>query len=95
MEPLLPSLHNLPVFFTVVISLLLMAGLSTVALSRQLPPGPGLTRLKGLVLLPLWVLTLIWTGLVAAMGVFVGGVAGSWLYPLLGLLVVPVSQLFQ
>ena len=93
MEPLLPSLHNLPVFFTVVISLLLMAGLSAVALSRQLPPGPGLTRLKGLVLLPLWVLALIWTGLLAAMGVFVGGVAGSWLYPLLGLLVVPVFVL--
>jgi TPR repeat protein len=93
MEPLLPSLHNLPVFFTVVISLLLMAGLSVVALSRQLPPGPGLTRLKGLVLLPLWVLTLIWTGLVAAMGVFVGGMTGSWLYPLLGLLVVPVFVL--
>ena len=65
MEPLLPSLHNLPVFFTVVISLLLMAGVSAIALYRQLrqqPPGPRLTWLKGMVLLPLWVLTLIWTG---------------------------------
>jgi len=96
MEPLLPSLHNLPVFFTVVISLLLMAGLSAIALYRQLrrpPPGPGFIRLKGIVLLPLWVLVLIWTGLVAAMGVFAGGMTGSWLFPLLGLAVVPVFAL--
>ena len=96
MEPLLPSLHNLPVFFTVVISLLIMAGVSAIALYRQLrqqPPGPRLAWLKGMVLLPLWVLTLIWTGWVAAMGVFTGGMTGSWLYPLLGLLVLPVFAL--
>jgi TPR repeat protein len=96
MEPLLPSLHNLPVFFTVVISLLLMAGLSAIALYRQLhrpPPGPGFIRLKGIVLLPLWVLVLIWTGLSAAMGVFAGGMTGSWLFPLLSLAVVPVFAL--
>lgn len=96
MEPLLPSLHNLPVFFTVVISLLLMAGLSAIALYRCMcrpPPGPGFIRLKGIVLLPLWVLVLIWTGLAAAMGVFAGGMTGSWLFPLLGLAVMPVFAL--
>jgi TPR repeat protein len=96
MEPLLPSLHNLPVFYTVVISLLVMAGLSGFALYRQLcrrPPGSRFTRLKGFVLLPLWVLCLIWTGLAVAMGVFVGGMTGSWYYLLLGLGVVPVFVL--
>ena len=96
MESLLPSLHNLPVFFTVVISLLIMAGVSAIALYRQLrqqPPGPRLTWLKGMVLLPLWALTLIWTGWVAATGVVVGGMVGSWFYPLLGLLVLPVFAL--
>jgi TPR repeat protein len=96
MEPLLPSLHNLPVFYTVVISLLVMAGLSGFALYRQLcrrPPGSRFTRLKGFVLLPLWVLCLIWTGLAVAMGVFVGGMTGSGYYLLLGLGVVPVFVL--
>lgn len=97
MEPLLPSLHNLPVFFTVVISLLLMAGLSAYVLVyrwlRQRPPGPGFTWLKAGVLLPLLLLTLIWTGLSAAMGVFVGGLSGSWFFLLLGLAVVPVFAL--
>lgn len=97
MEPLLPSLHNLPVFYTVVISLLLLAGLSAYALIyrwlRQRPPGPGFTWLKAGVLLPLFLLTLIWAGLSAATGVFVGGVAGSWPYMLLGLAVVPVFAL--
>jgi hypothetical protein len=96
MEPLLPSLHNLPVFYTVVISLLVMAGLSGFALYRQLrrrPPGPRFARLKGFVLLPLWLLCLVWTGLAVAMGVFVGGMTGSWLFPLLGLAVVPVFVL--
>jgi TPR repeat protein len=99
MEPLLPSLHNLPVFFTVLISLLLMAGLSAYTLVyrwlRQRPPGPGFTWLKAGVLLPLLLLTIIWTGLSAAMGVFVGGVTGSWPYLLLGLAVVPVFALLS
>ena len=93
MEPLLPTLQNLPVFYTVLISLLLMAGLSAFSLYRRLrrrPPGPGFTWLKGLMLLPLWLLTLIWTGLAVAMGIFTGGMTGSWLFPLLGLVVLPV-----
>ncbi len=96
MEPLLPALHNLPVFFTVLISLLVMAGLSGFALYRRLrqrPPEPGFAWLKGLVLLPLWVLTLIWTGLAAFMGVFAGAMTGSLYFPLLGLAVVPVFAL--
>jgi hypothetical protein len=50
MEPLLPALDNLPVFYTVVISLLVMAGLSGYALYRRLrqhPPGTGFAWLKG------------------------------------------------
>ena len=99
MEPLLPSLHNLPVFFTVVISLLLMAGLSAYVLVyrwlRQRPPGPGFTWLKAGVLLPLLLLLLIWTGLSAAMSVFVSGLTGSWPYLLLGLAVVLVFVLLS
>ena len=98
MEPLLPSLQNLPVFYTVVISLLLMSGLSGFVLYRRLrryPPGPGLAWLKGLVLLPLWLLILVWTGLVAALGVFAGGMTGSWFYPLFGLAVLPVFVLLN
>jgi len=62
MESLLPSLNNLPVFYAVLISLLVMVGFSGFALYRQLrhrPPGPGFAWLKGLLLLPLWVLCLI------------------------------------
>jgi TPR repeat protein len=98
MEPLLPSLRNLHVFYTVLISLLLMAGLSGFALYRQLrrrPPGTAFAWLKGLALLPLWVLCLIWTGLAVAMGVFAGGMAGSLYFPLLGLLLVPVFALLS
>ena len=98
MEPLLPALENLPVFYTVVVSLLVMAGLSGFALYRRLrqrPPGPGFAWLKGVVLLPLWVLCLIWTGLAVFMGVFVGGMTGTWLYPLLGLLLLPVFALLS
>ena len=40
MEPLLPALDNLPVFYTVVISLLFMAGLSAYALYRRLRQRP-------------------------------------------------------
>ncbi|MGB7930706.1 MAG: hypothetical protein WCH04_00520, partial [Gammaproteobacteria bacterium] len=85
MEPLLPGLQNLPVFYTVVITLVVMAGLSAYALYRRLrhrPPGPGFAWLKGLVLLPLWLLTLIWTGLAVAMGIFAGGMTGSLFFPL-------------
>jgi TPR repeat protein len=98
MKPLLPALENLPVFYTVVISLLVMTGLSAFALYRRLrqrPPGPGFAWLKGLILLPLWVLTLIWTGVATFMGVFVGGMTGTWLYPLLGLALVPVFALLS
>ena len=96
MEPLLPSLQNLPVFYTVVISLLLMAGLSGFALYRRLrhrPPGPGFAWLKALVLLPLWVLSLVWTGVATYLGVFAGAMTGSWFYPLLALGLVPVFVL--
>jgi TPR repeat protein len=96
MEPLLPTLQNLPVFYTVVISLLVMAGLSGYALYRRLrqrPPGPGFAWLKGLVLLPLGLLTLIWTGLAVFMGVIAGGMAGSLLFTLLSLGLVPVFLL--
>ena len=98
MEPLLPTLHNLPVFYIVLISLLTMAGLSGFVLYRRLrerPPHPNFVWLKGLVLLPLWLLGVIWTVLAAAMGVFAGGVAGSWLFSLLALLVVPVFGLIS
>jgi hypothetical protein len=40
------------------------------------------------VLLPLWVLCLVWTGLAAFLSVFAGGMTDSWLFPLLGLGVV-------
>ena len=96
MEPLLPTLHNLPVFYTVLISLLTMAGLSGFVLYRRLrkrPSHPQFVWLRGLVLFPLWLLGLIWTVLAAAMGVFTGGVVGSWLFSLLALLVVPVFGL--
>ena len=97
MEPLLPTLQNLPVFYTVVISLLFMAGLSGYALYRrrlrQRPPGPGFAGLKGLVLLPLWLLTLIWTGVAVYMGVIAGGLAGSLLFTLLSLGLVPAFLL--
>lgn len=96
MEPLLPALDNLPVFYTVLVSLLVMAGLSGCALysrvrRRSLPPG--FAWLKGLVLLPLWLLALIWTGLVVAMGIFAGGMTGSLLFPLSGLAILPVFAL--
>ena len=97
MEPLLPTLQNLPAFYTVVISLPIMAGLSGYALYLRLrhrPPVPGFAWLKGLLLLPLWLLTLIWTGLAVVMGVFAGGMSGSLILPLLGLGVVPVFFLF-
>jgi hypothetical protein len=93
MEPLLPTLQNLPVFYTVVTTLLVMDGLSVYALYHRLHhnlPGPGLAWLKGLVLLPLWLLTLVWTGLAVFMGVIAGGVAGSLLFSLLSLGLVPV-----
>jgi len=96
MEPLLPSLRNLPVFYTVVISLLFMAGLSGYALYRRLrqrPPGPGFAGLKGFVLLPLWLLTLIWTGVAVYMGVIAGGLAGSLLFTLLSLGLAPAFLL--
>jgi len=96
MEPLLPALHNLPVFYTVLVSLLTMAGLSGFVLYRLLrerPLHPRFIWLRGLVLLPLWLLGLIWTLLTVAMGVFAGGVAGSWLFSLLSLLLVPVFGL--
>ena len=96
MEPLLPSLQNLPVFYTVVISLLFMAGLSGYALYRRLrqrPPGPGFAGLKGFVLLPLWLLTLIWTGVAVYMGVIAGGLAGSLLFTLLSLGLAPAFLL--
>ena len=98
MEPLLPSLHNLPVFYMVMVSLLTMAGLSGFVLYRSLrrrPPYPRFIWLKGLVLLPLWLLVLVWAVWAAAMGVFAGGVAGSWLWALLALLVVPVFGLIS
>ena len=98
MEPLLPALHNLPVFYTVLISLLTMAGLSgfvIYCLLRERPLHPRFVWLKVLVLFPLWLLGLIWTLLAAAMGVFAGGVAGSWLFSLLSLLVVPVFGLIS
>jgi TPR repeat protein len=93
MEPLLPALDNLPVFYTVVISLLVMTGLSGYALYHQLrqrTPGPGFAWLKGLVLLPLWLLILVWTGQTVFMGVFAGGMAGSLLFILLSLGLAPV-----
>lgn len=96
MEPLLPTLQNLPVFYTVVISLLVMAGLSGYALYcrlRQRPPGPGFAWLKGLALLPLWLLSLIWIGLAVFMGVIAGGTAGSLLFILLSLGLVPAFLL--
>jgi hypothetical protein len=80
------------VFYTVVISLLAMAGFSAYVLYWRLchrPSAPGFAWLKGFVLLPLWLLTLIWTGLAVAMGIFVGGMTGSLLFPLLGLGLVP------
>ncbi len=98
MAPLIPALHNLPVFYTVLVSLLTMAGLSGFVLYRRLrerPPHPRFVWLKGLVLLPMWVLGLIWTLLAVGMGVFAGGVAGSWLFSLLSLLVVPVFGLIS
>ncbi len=96
MESLLPSLNNLPVFYAVLIPLLVMVSVSGFALyrqSRHRPPGPGFAWLKGLLLLPLWVLCLIWTGVAARMGVFTGTMSGSWLFLLLGLGVVPVFAL--
>jgi len=69
-----------------------MAGLSAYVLYWRLchrPSAPGFAWLKGFVLLPLWLLTLIWTGLAVAMGIFVGGMTGSLLFPLLGLGLVP------
>ena len=41
MEPLLPTLRSLFVFYTMVITLLLMAGLSAYALYRQLRQRPS------------------------------------------------------
>ena len=96
MEPLLPSLQNLPVFYTVVLSLLFMAGLSAFALYRRLrqrPPEQEFVWLKAFVLLPLWLLILIWTGLSVSMGVFAGGMTGSWIFPLLGVALLPVFAL--
>ena len=93
MEPLLPALDNLPVFYTVLVSLLAMAGLSSLALYRQLrqrPPASGFIWLKALLLLPLWTLLLIWTGLAVSMGVFTAGMTGSGYFALLGLTVVPL-----
>jgi hypothetical protein len=80
MEPLLPSPQNLPAFYTVAISLLLMFALSGYALYRRLlhrPPGPRFARVKGFVLLPLWSLCLMWTGLAVFFGVFAGGMTAA------------------
>ena len=98
MQPFLPSLQNLPVFYTVLISLLLLFGLSGVSRYRQLrwfPPGPGFIWLKGLTLLPLWLLCLIWTGVAVFMGVFAGAMAGSWLLPLLSTGLLPLFALLS
>ena len=65
---------------------------STAGLRHRLP-GPGFAWLKGLVLLPLWLLTLIWTGLAVFMGVIAGGMAGSLFFTLLSLGLVPVFLL--
>ncbi len=91
MEPLLPSLHNLPVFYTVLLSLLLLSGLSGFSLYRRLrrqPPGSGIAWLKGFALLPLWLLCLLWICVAVSRGVFAGAMAGNWLLllPVLGLL---------
>ena len=79
MDLLLPSLDNLPVFYTLVACLLAMVGLSAFALTcRWQGATPrGLVWLKGLVLLPVWSLTLVWTGVAIYLGVVAGGVAGS------------------
>jgi hypothetical protein len=98
MEPLLPSLQNLPVFYAVLASLLLLFGLSGYSLYlglRRQPPGPGFAWLKGLALLPLWLLCLLWTGVTIAMGVFAGALAGSWLLPLLSLGLLPLFVLLS
>ncbi len=98
MEPLLPTLQNLPVFYTVLISLLLLFGLSAYSLYlrlRRQPPGSGFAWLKGLALLPLWLLCLLWTGLSIALGVFAGAMAGSWLLPLLALGLLPLFVLLS
>jgi hypothetical protein len=98
MEPLLPSLQNLPVFYTVLVSLLLLFGLSAYSLyhrrCRQ-PSGRGLAWLKGLALLPLWLLCLLWTGVAVSQGVFAGAMAGSWLLPLLALGLLPLFVLLS
>jgi len=98
MEPLLPSLQNLPVFYTVLVSLLLLSGLSGYSLYcrlRRQPPGQGFAWLKGLALLPLWLLCLIWTGVAVGLGVIAGGMAGSWLLPLLALGLLPLFVLLS
>jgi TPR repeat protein len=98
LEPLLPSLQNLPVFYTVLISLLLLFGLSGFSLYRHLcrqPPGSDLAWLKGLALLPLWLLCLLWTGVTVSLGVFAGAMAGSWLLPLLALGLLPLFALLS
>lgn len=87
MEPLLPSLRNLPAFYIVVVSLLVMVGLSLFAVYGRLrgrPAGFASVWVRFLALFPLWVLCLIWTVIAAGMGVFAGGLTGSWYFPLLG-----------
>jgi len=87
MEPLLPALDNLPLFYTVVIS----AGHDRVvrlrALSSAAPAhaSAGIRLAEGTRTLPLWLLTLVWTGQTVFMGVFAGGMAGSLLFILLSL----------
>jgi TPR repeat protein len=98
MEPLLPSLQNLPVFYTVLISLLLLFGLSGFSLYHRLrrqPPGPGIAWLKGLALLPLWLLCLLWSCVAVSMGVFAGAMAGSWSLPLSALGLLPLFVLLS
>jgi hypothetical protein len=47
------------------------------------------------VLLPLWLLTLLWTGPALSMGVFAGGMTCSLYFPLLALGLVPVFALLS
>ncbi len=98
MEPLLPSLQNLPVFYAVLVSLLLLFGLSACSLYHRLrrkAPVAGFAWLKGLALLPLWLLCLLWTGVSVSLGVLAGAMAGSWLLPLLSLLLLPLFALLS